>query len=344
MHAALVTGRESVEVREFPDPIPAPGGVVVDVAFCGICGTDVHAYQSGQLSSPAICGHEWTGTISAVGSDVGSLGEGDRVTVAVSAACGECTTCRAGHTDHCEAVLAMMIGRDALAPRHGGFSPRIDVDAARVIAVDPALSDVEAAQVEPMTVTYHAVRRSGMLAGDLAVVQGAGPIGLGVVQFVRAAGAAEVMVIEPDERRRTLAVELGADVAVTPGDEAKAALGDRSSGLGADIVFECVGRPAAIQSAVDLARRGGSMCLVGFTDGQASITPGSWLYKEIRTTAALAYLHDEFETVMAMMADGRIRAEPLHTSTVGLDGLGNVFAELASGESDQIKVLVDPRA
>lgn len=344
MHAAVVTGRETVEMFEFPDPVPAPEGVVVDIAFCGICGTDVHAYQSGELSSPAICGHEWTGTVSAVGSDVSSVAEGDRVTVAVSAACGGCATCRAGHSDHCEAVFAMMIGRDRLAPPHGGFAPRVAVASTRVMPVDPSLTDVEAAQVEPMTVTYHAVHRSHLRVGDLVVVQGAGPIGLGVVQFARAAGAGEVVVIEPDQHRRELALELGADVGVAPGEAAATAIGERSSGLGADIVFECVGRPAAVQSAVDLARRGGSMCLVGFAEGQASITPGVWLYKEIRTTASLAYVHDEFETTMGMMADGRVRAAPLHSSTVGLAVLGDAFADLASGRTGQIKVLVDPSA
>lgn len=344
MHAAVVTGRDTIEVLEFPEPVPAPGGVVVDIALCGICGTDVHAYRSGVISSPAICGHEWTGTVSAVGSGVASLAEGDRVTVAVMVACGDCASCRAGHVDHCEAVFAMMIGRDAPAPPHGGFAPRIAVTSERVMRIDRALTDVEAAQVEPMTVTYHAVHRSHLKVGDLAVVQGAGPIGLGVVQFALAAGAGEVVVIEPDEHRRALALELGAGVALSPGEEAATLIGERSGGLGADIVFECVGHPAAIQSAVDLARRGGSMCLVGFTEQPASITPGTWLYKEIRTTASLAYVHDEFETTMEMMADGRVRAAPLHSSTVGLAALGESFAGLASGRSGQVKVLVDPTA
>jgi (R,R)-butanediol dehydrogenase/meso-butanediol dehydrogenase/diacetyl reductase len=342
VHAALITGRETVELREFADPVPAPGGVVVDIAYCGICGTDVHAYQSGQPYAPAICGHEWTGTVSEIGQDVASVNEGDRVTVAVARACGACAPCRAGHEAYCETTFTMMIGRDELAPPHGGFAPRLAVAETRVVATDPGLTDIQAAQVEPMTVTYHAVNGSELRVGDTAVVQGAGPIGLGVLQFARAAGAGEVVVVEPDEMRRSLALKLGAAAAVAPGAEAQELIGERSHGLGADIVFECVGRPAAVQSAVDLARRGGSMCLVGFTEGQAEITPAMWLFKEIRTTAALAYLHDEFETVMGMMADGTIRADPIHTSTVGLGGLEEAIADLAAGGSSQVKVLVDP--
>jgi (R,R)-butanediol dehydrogenase/meso-butanediol dehydrogenase/diacetyl reductase len=342
--AALITGKEVVHLREFPDPTPAARGVAVDIAFCGICGTDVHAYQSGRPYNPAICGHEWAGTISAVGNDVSSLAEGDRVVVAAAPACGSCAACRAGQAEYCQVAFRSTIGRDELAPPHGGFAARIAVAASRVVKTDPVLTDEEAAQVEPMTVALHAVRASDLRMGDVAVVQGAGPIGLGTMQWVRAAGAGEVIVVEPDARRRALADELGAHVTVEPGEEAQALIAERTRGLGADIVYECVGRPFAIQSAVDLARRGGAMCLIGLADEDASITPATWLVKEIRTTSSLAYFHEEFEMTMGMMADGRVSVEPLHTSTVGLDGLGSAIADLATGRSDQIKVLVDPNA
>ena len=229
-----------------------------------------------------------------------------------------------------------------MAPPHGGFAPQIAVAASRVVKTNPALTDEQAAQVEPCTVAFHAVRHSDLRLGDIAVIQGAGPIGLGAMQWVRAAGAGVVIVVEPSAERRTLAVELGAHHAVAPGDEANGLLAELTHGLGADIVYECVGRPFAVQSAVDLARRGGSMCLIGLADGDAPISPGAWLVKEISVTSSLAYLHEEFETSMGMMADGRIVVDPLHTSTVGLDELDTVFADLASGYSTELKVLVDP--
>ncbi len=342
MHAALITGRHTVELREFRDPTPAPAGVVVDIAFCGICGTDIHAYQSGQPYNPAICGHEWAGTVSAIGSEVSSIGEGDRVVVAAAPSCGSCAACRAGQAERCQVAFRSAIGRDELTPPHGGFAPRLAVAATRVVRTNPALTDEQAAQVEPTTVAFHAVRASGLRLGDVAVVQGAGPIGLATLQWVRAAGAGEVIVVEPNEQRRALAATLGATVTVEPGDEANAVIRERTHGLGADIVYECVGRPFAVQSAVDLARRGGSMCLIGLADEDASITPAIWLVKEIRMTAALAYFHEEFEMAMGMMADGRVVVDALHTSTVGLDGFASAIADLASGESSQIKVLVDP--
>ncbi len=344
MYAALITGAGSVELREFPDPTPAPTGVVVDIARCGICGTDVHAFQTGAPYNPAICGHEWAGTLSAVGSEVKGFSEGDRVVVGVAPACGRCAACLAGQAQRCTQTFLSALGRDPMAPPHGGFAPRLAVSATKAVKADPTLTDDQAAQVEPMTVAFHAVRASGLRLGDVAVVQGAGPIGLGTLQWVRAAGAGRVIVIEPNEERRELARRLGAHDVVAPGEEATATIQAHTHGLGADIVYECVGRPFAVQSAVDHARRGGAMCLIGLAESDASISPSAWLIKEIRVSAALAYFHEEFEMVMGMMADGRVDVDPLHTGTVGLDGLSNALADLGSGASSHTKILVDPNA
>ncbi len=344
MYAAVITGRHRVEVIEVPEPTPSPTGVVVDIALCGVCGTDLHAFQSGAPYNPAICGHEWVGTVSAAGAEVRGVAEGDRVVVAVPPSCGRCAPCRAGQTAHCSTVLLAATGRDVRDPRHGGFAERLAVGADRVLKAHPSLSDVEAAQVEPATVAFHAVRRSALRLGDVAVVQGAGPIGLTTLQWVRAGGAGTVIVVEPNAGRQELARLLGATEVVAPGEAATTAVRAATNGLGADIVFECVGRAPAIQSAVDLARRGGSMCLVGLADTDATIVPHTWLVKEIGVTAALAYTHEEFDLAMGMIADGRVRLEPLHSSTVGLGALGDALTELGSGRSAQTKVLVDPRS
>ena len=344
MPVGLIEGVRRLTIRELDVPAPTPETLVVDIAHCGICGTDVHAWESGRLLSPAVCGHEWAGTVSGVGADVSGVSEGDRVVVAVPPACGRCGPCIAGHADYCELVLLTQIGADPLAPSHGGFAPSIRVGPGRVLRADPALSDAEAAQIEPATVTYHAVARSGLRLGDTVVVQGGGPIGLTTLQWARAGGAGHTVVIEPAEHRRALALALGADVVVAPGAEADALVRERTRGLGADVVYECVGRPETVQSAVDLVRRGGSVCLIGLAGGDVPITPTTWLIKEVTVTAALAYLHDEFETVMGMVADGRVRLEPLHDATVGLADLDVTMADLADGRSSHTKVLVDPRA
>jgi (R,R)-butanediol dehydrogenase / meso-butanediol dehydrogenase / diacetyl reductase len=344
MRAAVITGQHRVDVIELPAPTPGPGQVVIDITLCGICGTDLHAYQSGAPYNPAICGHEWVGVVSAAGADTRRISEGDRVVVAVPPPCGQCGACRAGQSIYCSTVFLSATGRDVRDPKHGGFANQLTVAANRVLPALAQLADVEAAQVEPATVTLHAVRKSGLRLGDLAVIQGAGPIGLTTLQWVNAAGAGATIVIEPNESRRELARSLGATMTVAPGEAAQTLVREQSAGLGADHVFECVGRAPAIQSAVDLARRGGTMTLIGLSDTDASIVPAVWLVKEINLNASLAYTHEEFAMSMGMIADGRMRLTEMHSSTVGLDGLGGALADLASGTSIQTKVLVDPRA
>ena len=343
MRAAVITGRHQVDVIDVPVPTPSADGVVVDISRCGICGTDIHAYQSGNPYNPAICGHEWVGTVSARGKEVRNVAEGDRIIVAVPPACGVCPACRAGQGRHCSRVFLSATGRDVADPKHGGFASQLGVRADRVVLAHPDLDDDEAAQVEPATVTFHAVRASLLRLGDVAVVQGAGPIGLLTMQWAKAFGAAKVIVIEPNEARRALALSLGATLALTPGEEASTVIREHTNGLGADIVYECVGRGPAVQSAVDQARRGGAVCLIGFPDTDATIVPATWLVKEISLTAALAYTHEEFAQAMTFIADGRVRLTPMHSSTVSLDQLGDALADLGSGASTQTKVLVDPR-
>ena len=343
MEALLITGKHRAEMVEFPEPEPAADGVVVEIAYCGICGTDIHAFQSGNDYNPAVCGHEWSGTLSAVGGEVSALAEGDRVVVGVPPACGSCEACLAGHSAVCTAVFRTATGRGLGAADHGGFAPRLAVNEQRVILADPGLSDEEAAQIEPTAVAFHAVRRSGMRLGDCVVVQGAGPIGLTTLQLTHAAGAGETIVIEPSDVRRRLALELGASAAVPPGEEAAELVGERTSGRGADLVFECVGRPETVQSAVELARRGGMMSLIGLANDLVPIDPRVWLNKEIQVSASLAYVHEEFEMAMGMVVDGRVRLAELHSSTVRLAELPATLAALAGHELDETKVLVSPR-
>jgi (R,R)-butanediol dehydrogenase/meso-butanediol dehydrogenase/diacetyl reductase len=233
------------------------------------------------------------------------------------------------------------IGMDALAPPHGGFAPRLAVDARRLVRAHPDLSDEQAAQVEPATVAFHAVRASNITLGDIAVVQGAGPIGLITLQWVKAAGAGKLIVIEPNEQRQATALALGATSVTTP-EAARRHILDETRGLGADIVYECVGRPETVQTAIDHSRRGGKLCIIGLANSAVTINPMTWLMKEVAVTSAMAYFHEDFETAMGMIADGRIELDALHTATIGLDELGDTLEMLSAGPTDQTKILVRP--
>ncbi len=343
MQAALITGQELVELVEFPEPVPTADQIVVDIAYCGVCGTDVHSYQTPGAAWPSTCGHEWVGTVSATGAAVKRIADGDRVIIAVPPSCGQCAACHAGQMAKCQTVLIATIGRGPYETPHGGFAPRLAVHHGRAVHANPSLTDEQAAQVEPATICFHAVRANAPRLGDVAVVQGAGPIGLSTLQWVLAGGAGRVIVVEPSAARREVARRLGAHVVVAPGDEAKAIVAESTHGLGADIVYECAGIPATVQSAVDLARRGGRMCIIGLAIADAPISPREWLMKEIAVTAALGYTHEEFEMAMGYVADGRVDLDALHSGTVSLAELGATLADLASGSSQHTKVLVDPR-
>lgn len=344
MRVGLVTGRRRLELLEMPAPEAAPHKAVVEIAYCGICGTDLHAYQSGDPYSPAICGHEWTGAVTACGPGVSHVREGDRVGIGVSPPCGRCEACRAGDPEHCASVIAGMIGADALAPAHGGFAPAIAVDASRLFVLPDALSDEEAAMLEPTTVAVHAVRRTGIRLGDGVLVLGAGPIGLLTLQCARAAGARKVVVVEPHAGRRRLALELGASASIDPQHEAiEERVREEIGALGPEVVFECAGIPSTIDRSVALVRPGGRVGLVGMATVPAEIVPATWLIKEVRLVASLGYLHHEFAIASQLIADGRVRVAPLHTSTVSLAEIESAFQRLLEAASE-VKVLVDPRA
>jgi len=344
MQVGLVTGKRQITLRELPEPEPSAGKAVVEIAYCGICGTDLHAWASGAPYNPAICGHEWSGTVAKRGSGVAHVKEGDRVTVGIGPACGQCAECRSGRGAYCSVAFMGMLGIGPLAAAHGGFAPAIAIDASRLIPVRPGLTDEAAAMLEPATVALHAVRRTPMRLGDACVVLGAGPIGLLTQQCAQAAGAGAIVVVEPHPVRRAKAKQLGATAVIDPKTEdvaarVKVALGP----FGADVVFECAGIPQTIDQAASLAKRGGVVSLVGLANVPATITPGTWLINEIRFVGSLGYLNEEFDLTMGLVQDGRLKLGPLHTKTVGLKEMDSAFA-LLNDDPAEIKILVRPSA
>ncbi len=340
---AAVTGPGRLDVGSRQDAVPTATQVALSITLCGVCGTDAGAFTAGGGHSPAVCGHEWVAVVTDVGRAVTSLSPGARVVVAVPPPCGTCPECRGALHEHCRHVSAVARGRDPAAPEHGGFAQRLFVDQMRVLPALDALTDVEAALVEPAAVALHGVRRAGVVAGDVVVVQGAGPIGVLAAQCARVAGAATVVVVEPQEDRRPLAVTLGADVAVAPGEAAALLVDEVTEGRGADVVVECAGRPELLATALGLARRGGTVLLLGYTAQAATVRHGTLPSWELVVRGALAATRDDVRRTMRLIAAGRLQVAPLPTSTVGLEGLAGVLADLAGGRSPGLKVLVDPQ-
>lgn len=339
MQAGLILGEHRLEFLEFPEPQAGPGVAVVSIERCGICGTDVAAFRHGHPYPPFLSGHEWCGRVSAIGPGVDQLTVGERVVIGSPPACGRCPECRAGFTQCCARRLEL----NPLPP-HGGYAPRIAVEASRLIPVPADLPLDDAAQIEPATVALHAVRRSGLRLGDTVVIQGTGPVGLFVLQLARIAGAGQLIAIEPNEKRRALAAALGADVTLAPAAEVLERVRDCTRGLGADVVFECAGSAQALDTAVALARTGGSVMMLAPAAEPVRIDTNLWLIREVTVSISLAHNHEEFGITIGLLRDGRLRAAPLHSKTVGLRDLPATMAALASGGADLCKVLVAPGA
>jgi len=340
MRAGLITAKETVELLEFDDPTPAPDEVVVAIDRCGICGSDVHAYVEGWRYSPGVCGHEWVGRVAASGGDVSNVSEGDLVTGGLAPGCGACPECRADLSQYCRAARSRYFGKDS--PTSGGFAPYLCLHAERVIAIPESIAVEQAALIEPASVALHAVRKSRLRIGDVAVVVGCGPIGLMTVQCALIGGAGLVIAIEPDERRRAMALATGAHLAVVPGDEAREAIKEATNRLGADIAYDCAGIPQTMQQSVDLVRQGGSVCMIGVSGGTAEVRPMRWMNKEVTFDTSLVFTLDEMSTVAELIVDGRLDVAPLHEATISLDQLAATIDDLAAKRNDAVKILVDP--
>jgi (R,R)-butanediol dehydrogenase / meso-butanediol dehydrogenase / diacetyl reductase len=339
---ATVSAPHHLDIREGGVAEPGIGEVVVEIRYCGVCGTDVHGFESPELLPPAVFGHEWTGTVIDAGEGVETVTVGDRVTVAVGPPCGRCTMCRSGSADHCDTAFAEANGVTPDAPPHGGFATHLTVSERRVVRLLPGLSDEQGALVEPTAVTFRAVRRTTVPLGSVVVVQGGGPIGLLCAQHARGAGAARTFVVEPVPARREAAASLGFADVFEPGAGFTDALQDATGGGGADILFECTGVAKLLQPSAELVRRGGMLSLVGYTAELSSVSYGDWVARELRLVASLAYSHQDFLGAMAMLASGAVDVGPVITGTVGLAELGGVLADLGSGRTHHAKVLVDP--
>ncbi len=342
MRAGLITGKETLELLDFEEPTPGDEEIVVAIQRCGICGSDVHAYAEGWKYAPSVCGHEWVGHVAAAGKSVTNVAEGDYITGGLAPGCGACPECRADLPHYCRTAKSHYFGNKG--PSSGGFAPFMKLYGERVVAIPESIPVDSAALIEPASVAMHAVRRSKLQIGDVACVVGCGPIGLLTAQCARIGGAGLVIAVEPDAKRRELALATGAHLAVAPGEEARDTINEVTGGLRADIAFDCAGVPQTMQQSVDIVRFGGSVCVVGVSGGTAEVVPMKWMNKEVTVDTSIVFTLDEMKIVADMVADGRLDVAPLHEGTITLDDLPATVDDLANKRTDAVKILVDPTA
>lgn len=342
MRVATLAGPGALRIVERPEPELLPGTVIVAVDRCGIGGTDIEAFETGSVQAPAWFGHEWVGRVVAVGQDCRDRFEGERVVGAVPPPCGSCRPCRAGLGSQCQEALAMIVGSHPTASEHGAFAERIRVDARRVHRVPEGVELSNAALAEPAAVAAHAVSRAGQRLGDLVVVIGAGTIGLLVAELARLAGAARVVAVDIEPSRRELACELGADAAFGPGPEVQRWLAEHGHGLGADVVYECAGRPQAVDLSLTAARQGATVVVVGRSGDPGTMVAADLVARELTVRASLGYTVTDVHRALDLMADERFRVSAIHERLVGFAELGQAFEQLAGDPSAKRKVLFSP--
>ncbi|MFJ6416560.1 2,3-butanediol dehydrogenase [Paeniglutamicibacter sp. NPDC091659] len=351
MKAARFHAQKDIRIEEIPEPVLRAGAVAIDVAWCGICGTDLHEYLEGPIFIPApghphplsheeppvTLGHEFSGTITALGEGVMDLAVGQNVVVEPYFTCGVCPQCKSGRYHLCEKM-----GFIGLAGGGGGLGEKVVVDKRWVHPIGDIPLD-EAALIEPLSVGHHAVVRSGVVAGQVALVGGAGPIGLLTAAVLKGMGVTTI-VSELSTARKDMAWESGvADHVLDPGKEdVKARVLEITGGLGADVAFECAGVNVVLDTLLDALKPTGVLVNVSIWGRPATVDMQKIVLKEIDLRGTIAYVRDHAE-VIELVGSGKINLKPFITGRIALDDLiAKGFDTLINHNETAVKIIVSP--
>ncbi|HUC05118.1 MAG TPA: alcohol dehydrogenase catalytic domain-containing protein [Acidimicrobiales bacterium] len=340
MSAAVYRSPGVVEVEERSVPRPGPGQVVVRVHHCGICGSDIHQLRDGWGFTPgAVAGHEWTGTIAAVGDDVKTWSVGEKVVGASSPKCGSCRRCREGKPSQCE-----QRGTAITEHTDGAFAEFMLVRAASLLRLPEGLSARHAALAEPLAVALHGITRSGLTPDDSVMVFGAGPIGALTIAALRAMGVETVTVVEPSTSRQELARRLGATEVVDPAELEVFPPWEpeRISSRAVHTVLECSGHKAAIEAGFNQLGRGGTLVMVGAGIDHPTFDINRMILNELHVCGSFVYDLGGFERALELLASDGFPCDDLIDPTdVPLDGVAGALEALATGKIAG-KVMVAP--
>ena len=353
MKAARWHARHDIRIDEIPEPTaPGPGEVIIKVGACGICGTDLEEYTDGPLfipvdepnpltgrKAPLTIGHEFAGEVVEVGKGVTAFKPGDHLAPDVLLYCGDCYWCQRHQVVLCDSLAALGQMGD------GGLAEYCKLPVKMAIPVPNGLSDDHAAMAEPLSVAVRAVRRGRMAPGERVAVFGGGTIGLFCLQVAKAAGAGEVFVVEPLAGRRELALQLGASAVIDPTTTDPVAEVRRlTGGIGPDLVLEAAGAAPVTPVAIQAARKGGRIVLVGIPVAPSTINFFDVVFTEKEIIGSLSHVYDEdYATAIHWLGDGRIQAEPLISVRVPLERLVEDGLErLAQRAAETLKVIIRP--
>lgn len=348
MQAVRWHAARDVRLEEVAEPTLLPGTAIVEVSFCGVCGTDVHEYAHGPVmirpgahplsgvAPPLTLGHEFSGRVVAMDGEVPGIEVGTRVVADPCLRCGVCRWCQRGEYHVCAKGGSIGLASD------GGLAPLVRVPLVELHPVPDAVSDEHAALAEPLSVGLHAARRAAITAGESVLVLGAGPIGLAAVVGARLSGAGRVFVSEPNPARAEVARTMGAtDVFDPTVDDVRSEVFRRTGRIGPDAAIDGTGIPAAIELGLRSLRRGGRMAVAGISPSDLTVDLRQLVLYERSLVGSLGYNFD-IPRVLDLMAGGQLDPSPLVTGVRPLSAAVATLEELST-PNQHIKVLLRPQ-
>lgn len=340
MKGTYFLGNGKFETKELPSHELSENEVLIKVAACGICGTDVHIYHgdkgSASVTPPVILGHELSGIVEKIGSAVKNVSIGDHVTVDPNRYCGKCHYCKIGKKQLCTSLYATGVNEN------GGFAEYCYVRDEQCFKVSKELPLKYAAMTEPLACCLHGIDRAKIRQGDTVCVIGGGAIGLLMVQLAKLSGASVVILSEPVEMRRKIGLQVGADYAINPKscnlpDEIEKILGID----GVDVVIECIGNLIATSQAFAASKRGTTVLLFSVPKAGAKyeLDMGEVYQKELNIIGSMIN-PDTHERACRLISTGKINLEHIITHSFPVDKVEDAIKMQMSDES--IKVIVEP--
>ena len=341
MQALVFHGVQQLTVENVPEPALAPGEVLVQVAACGICGSDLHGYLGHSArrtrSIPLIMGHEFTGRVTALGPDVlADIVVGQRVVVQPQIYCGRCRACRAGLSNICPNMSILGI------ERAGAFAERVAVPANRLFALPDGLSDLDGALVETLAVEVHLFRQTAHPLLRTVVVLGAGAQGLLAVQLARLAGASQIIVTDMMPHRLRLAEQMGATAVLRGDQDVAGGVLDLTDGWGAEFVVDAVGASATRRQGIAALAPGGTFGLVGLGPGETPVDFGPVISRELVLHGSYCYSDDDFERALELLAGGQVQVGGMLDVAPLREG-ASCFEQLMNPAAGLTKVLLQAK-
>lgn len=343
MKALLLKEYKDLELTDMPMPQPGPEEVLIRVAACGICGSDVHGFDgsTGRRIPPIVMGHEAAGVISEVGAMVKGWKPGDRVTFDSTVSCGRCHFCRRGDINLCDnrQVLGVSCGDYR---RHGAFAEYVAVPQNILYRLPEGLPFEHAAMIEAVSIAVHAVNITPISLGDSALVVGCGMIGLLTLQAARLAGCSRIIAVDLEDHKLGMAKQLGADVTLNPRnvDVVKEVL-EATGGRGVDVALEAVGATEPIRTAISGVRKGGTVTLIGNVTPKIELHLQQVVTREIRLQGSCASA-GEYPACIDLLASGAIKVQPIISATAPLEDGASWFGRLYGHEANLMKVVLKP--